>query len=90
MERGKTPFHRSNILLYHKKMSQRKSQFINGEVYHIVTRTTEGIKLFQDQKDYLRMVRDLFEFNDSDVVVSTFRTRYHRKNVNGTGKDPVP
>ena len=69
-------------------MAQRKIKFINGEVYHIVIRAIDGIKLFQDKQDYLRMIHDLFEFNDINSVLSNFRVNYSRR-ANVTRKDLV-
>jgi len=47
-------------------MPIKRPQLINGEIYHIVIRTVEGLKLFRNQKDYLRMIYDLFEFNNKE------------------------
>ncbi len=70
-------------------MAQRKIQFVNGEIYHIVVRVINGINLFRDRKDYLRMIHDLFEFNDINPTPPNFRViaRYH--NINLTKKDLV-
>jgi len=54
-------------------MSQRKIKFVNGEIYHVIIRAVDGIKLFRDKQDYLRMIHDLFEFNDIAPVTSAFR-----------------
>jgi len=54
-------------------MPIKRPQFVNGEIYHIVIRAIEGAKLFRDEKDHLRMIHDLFEFNDEDPVLSTYR-----------------
>jgi len=70
-------------------MAQRKIQFVNGEIYHIVVRAIEGITLFRNEKDYLRMIHDLFEFNDEKSALSTFRVTIHRNRVNVTRKDFV-
>jgi len=70
-------------------MAQRKIQFVNGEIYHIVVRAIEGITLFRNEKDYLRMIHDLFEFNDKKSAISTFRVTLHRNRVNVTRKDFV-
>jgi len=71
-------------------MAQRKIQFINGEIYHVVLRTIDGIKLFRDKQDYLRMIHNLFEFNDINPVPSVFRMNYCRHlRFNVTRKDLV-
>ncbi len=67
---------------------QRRAQFANGEIYHIVSRAIDGIDLFRDKQDYSQMIRDLFRFNDLSPVISTQRVFYHR-NKNETGSDPV-
>lgn len=70
-------------------MAQRKVQFINGEIYHIVIKAIEGFSLFRDKKDYLRMIHDLFEFNDNNPASSCFRTKYYRNKINVTKQDLV-
>ena len=54
-------------------MPTKRPQLVNGEIYHIVIRTVEGLKLFRDKKDYFRMIHDLFEFNDENPAISTYR-----------------
>jgi len=41
-----------------------KPQFENNEIYHILNRGVEKRKIFLDDKDCLRFVHDLYEFND--------------------------
>ena len=64
-------------------MPTKRPQLANGEIYHIVIRAIENLKLFRDQKDYFRMTHNLFEFNDEAPVVSTYRK-------NGTRSVLVP
>ena len=54
-------------------MPIKRPPLINGEIYHIVIRAVEGLKLFREKNDYLRMIHDLFEFNDEDPVPSIYR-----------------
>jgi len=54
-------------------MPTKRPQLVNGEIYHIVIRAIEDLKLFRNEKDYFRMIHDLFEFNDDDPVSSTYR-----------------
>lgn len=54
-------------------MPIKRPELVNGEIYHVVLRAIEGFKLFRDSKDYLRMIHDLFVFNDSNPVISTCR-----------------
>jgi putative transposase len=70
-------------------MARRKVQFVNREIYHIIIKAIDGINLFRDKKDYLRMIHDLFEFNDINHALSNFRVivRYHK--INLTKKDLV-
>lgn len=62
-------------------MAQRKVQFVNGEIYHVVIRAVDGINLFRDEKDRFRMIHDLFEFNDVDNAPSNFRVIAHYRNL---------
>ncbi len=54
-------------------MPVKRPPLVNEEIYHIITRTVDPLKLFRDEKDYLRMIHDLFEFNDENPVISTYR-----------------
>lgn len=54
-------------------MPTKRPQIANGEIYHIVIRVIEGLKLFRDEKDYFRMIHDLFEFNDEAPASSYYR-----------------
>ncbi len=54
-------------------MPIKRPQLVNGEIYHLVLRAIEGFKLFRNQKDYFRMVDDLFEFNDDGPTSSSYR-----------------
>lgn len=65
-------------------MSKRKIQFINSEIYHVVIRATEGINLFKDERDYFRMIHDLFEFNDQAPASSNLRVDYYHNKENLT------
>lgn len=67
-------------------MPSKRPPLANGEIYHVVIRTIENLKLFRDEKDYFRMIHDLFEFNDTRPSSSNFRMM-HRFRL--TGSDPV-
>ncbi|MBI3020316.1 MAG: transposase [Parcubacteria group bacterium] len=43
-----------------------KPPFINGEIYHIYNRGVDKRDIFLEDKDYLRFIHDLFEFNDTE------------------------
>ncbi len=49
----------------------------NNEIYHIINRGTDKRKIFLDDKDYLRFIHDLFEFNDEKPA---FNIGYNFKN----------
>jgi putative transposase len=60
-------------------MGFRQISFINGEIYHIVIRSVEGITIFRDNSDYYRAIFGLYEFNN-DQPVSLWKKRKERKN----------
>ncbi|OGZ24751.1 MAG: hypothetical protein A2896_02645 [Candidatus Nealsonbacteria bacterium RIFCSPLOWO2_01_FULL_43_32] len=66
-------------------MPSKRPPLVNGEIYHTVIRTVENLKLFRDEKDYFRMIHDLFEFNDTSPVSSNFRF-FQKSKL--TGSDP--
>lgn len=70
-------------------MAQRKIQFVSGEIYHIVMRAIDGLNLFKNKKDYLRMIHNLFEFNDTSPAPSYFRVATCRNKENVTRKGLV-
>ncbi len=43
-----------------------------AEVYHVLNRSMDKRKIFLDKQDYFRFIHDLFEFNDEDLVNTTF------------------
>ena len=59
-------------------MALRKTIFKNGEIYHIILRSVEGIKIFKDLSDYFRIVFGLYEFNN-DKPVSIWLSRRSKK-----------
>lgn len=46
----------------------KKPQFVENQIYHIYNRGVEKRDVFLTDKDYLRFIHDLFEFNDEDCV----------------------
>jgi putative transposase len=48
-----------------------KPEFLEGEIYHVYNRGVEKRRVFMDDKDYLRFIHDLFEFNDENPVQSS-------------------
>ena len=63
-------------------MPIKRPPIINNEIYHIVMRGVEGRTIFFEEKDHFRFIHDLFEFNDEDDVLSTYRV-----NISGTVPD---
>ena len=53
----------------------RTIQFQNGEYYHIYNRGVDKRNIFIDDKDYLRFLRSIKEFNDIKPVVSLYLKR---------------
>lgn len=49
---------------------------MKGDVYHILNRGVEKRKIFLNDKDYLRFVHNLYDFNDkNEVLMSYFKRR---------------
>jgi len=59
-------------------MPIKRPPLVNGEIYHIVVRAIENLKLFVNEKDYLRMIHNLFEFNDNSPTKWEYRKRYFK------------
>jgi putative transposase len=57
-------------------MSYKKPIFSTGEIYHIYNRGVEKRTIFLDASDYFRMTRNLYDFNDKNVVSHPY---YHPK-----------
>jgi len=47
----------------------RKIKFVNGQYYHIYNRGADKRQIFLSNDDYLRFVRSLYNFNDSNPVL---------------------
>lgn len=46
----------------------KKPQFAEGQIYHIYNRGVEKRNVFDSDRDHLRFIHDLYEFNDEDAV----------------------
>lgn len=57
------------------------------DFYHILNREVDKRNIFLDEKDYLRFIHDLFEFNDEDYVDTGFRN-YRSKNSEPQERKP--
>lgn len=67
-------------------MALKRPQIVNGEIYHIVIRAVNEVKLFKNKFDCLRMIHNLFEFNDENPAPSKYRVQQTRKsNVTSYG-----
>lgn len=66
-------------------MPINRPQLINGEIYHIVARGIEKRDIFLDEKDKYRFIHDLFEFNDTNPVLWSYRADFR---INSSGSDP--
>lgn len=42
----------------------KRPKLVNNEIYHVYNRGVEKREVFLEDKDYLRFIHDLFEFND--------------------------
>lgn len=49
-----------------------KPQFVEGNVYHIYNRGVEKRNVFLNDRDRLRFIHDLYEFNDEDAVANVW------------------
>lgn len=55
-----------------------------AEIYHVLNRGVDKRKIFLDNQDYFRFIHDLFEFNDQNLVNTTFHNfRKVKDNVIG-------
>jgi putative transposase len=43
-----------------------------NDIYHILSRGVDKRKIFLDKQDYFRFIHDLFEFNNQNLVNTTF------------------
>jgi len=48
-------------------MSLRKTNLVSGEIYHIYNRGVDKRNIFIDDKDRIRFIHDLFEFNNEEA-----------------------
>jgi len=55
-----------------------------SEIYHVLNRGVDKRKIFLDDKDYLRFIHDLFEFNDENPANNTF---YYQRSQNSNTND---
>lgn len=60
-------------------MPVKRPQFVNKEIYHIVIRGIAGQKTFLEEKDYLRYLFSLYQFNDKKII---FHLSYRNPQIN--------
>lgn len=60
-----------------------RPKFQTGRFYHIYNRGVEKRNIVKDNSDRLRFVNNLYEFNDSDLVMNS--TFYYRNYTGPTG-----
>lgn len=53
---------------------------VTNEIYHIYNRGVEGRDVFLNEKDHLRFIHDLFEFNDQSPALEYREVQLRRKN----------
>jgi len=73
-------------------MPYRKTEFANGEIYHIVVRRIGDKPLFVDIDDYYRGIFSIYEFNNAKPVEIQKRRRarlFEKKKLAKSGGDPV-
>ena len=59
-----------------------REKIIAGNIYHVLNRGVDGRKIFNDDRDYLRFIHDLFEFNDQHPINNNlhhFRQNQHNE-----------
>lgn len=59
-------------------MPIKRPPLVNNEIYHIVIRAIEGLKLFRNERDCIRMLHDLFEFNNEISTSWEYRQHYEK------------
>jgi len=60
-------------------MPLKRPEIINGEIYHIVIKAIEDLNLFRGEKDYWRMIHDLFEFNNENPTLWVYRQHFEKR-----------
>lgn len=60
-------------------MSQQRTQLVNDEIYHAVSRTVGDTVVFDDEKDFYRGIFSIYEFNNANPVNMWRRRQQRRK-----------
>lgn len=53
-------------------MAARKEIFTEDQIYHVCSRGVDKRDIFLDDKDYLRFIHNLYEFNDKNLALNTY------------------
>lgn len=60
-------------------MAYKRPVLVNGEIYHVVTRTVGDTVVFETEEDFYRGIFSIYEFNN-DKTVNMWRRRRDRVN----------
>src|SRR3989339_855819 len=71
-----------------KKM--RKVKFETGEYYHIYNRGVDKREIFGDEKDYVRFLRSMREFNRLESIGSLYEKDYREKQARADKEAKLP
>ncbi|MDP2930659.1 MAG: transposase [bacterium] len=66
-------------------MPQRKTEFVNDEIYHVVVRRIGDELLFMDTDDYYRGIFSIYEFNTSKPIEIYAQRRARQVRKKDTG-----
>jgi len=67
----------------------RKTVFQNGNYYHLYNRGVDKRELFCDEKDYVRFLRSMKEFNQVEPIGSLYLRDYNYKAVSKGVGHPI-
>ena len=68
-------------------MARKTTQFVTGDIYHVIGRGNNKQDIFFSDSDYFRFIKDLYEFNDENTIDTRYRVM--GLNLKVTGSDPV-
>jgi len=63
-------------------MPRRKIGFANGEYYHIFNRGVDKREIFNEEKDVLRFIQSVLEFNNIENIGSIYENSLRKKTIN--------
>ena len=65
-------------LIYNRVMIYKRPQLVNGEFYHVVSRTVGDTVVFDDEKDFYRGIFSIYEFNNTNTVEIWLRRKQRK------------